>query len=619
MQRLVPQSRLHIQICVQTVSGLFLLSFQNLLVFLSQKNIYSPVPLFKITIKIMYRFILCAVLVFISPFSFAQKKSKLKQKNTDQIVISNLQSHIGYLADDKLEGRRTGTNGEKLAMDYISKQFQQAGLLPKGTNNYYQSFEVNEGKQVDHLTRLVINNIDLKLHTDYFPFPYSPDISMEALPSLALKESDMPWFVDLKEALEENKTNPHFDLEGFIKAKADEVKKKAASALFIYNTSAADDKLSFKDKDRSPQLSIPVIYVSKQVASKLFNDADALLDINLKVKITDKKRTGSNVVGYINNNASSTVVIGAHFDHLGFGEDGNSMFRTGEKMIHNGADDNASGTAALIELSKMIAAGCADKKDKSMLNSNYLFIAFSGEELGLYGSKYFTETPTIDLKSVNYMINMDMVGRLNDSSNALTVGGYGTSPTWSLLYNNFSTPSKTNTIIFKYKFDSSGTGPSDHTSFYRKDIPVLFFFTGLHTDYHKPSDDPDRINYEGELKIIHHIYTLISNLNKENKKLAFTKTREPQTTGSMRSMGVTMGIMPDYTFSGSGVRCDGVTEGRPAQKAGLVTGDIILQIGDFTITSMDSYMQTLGKFKKGDKTTVKYQRGNETKQAEVQF
>jgi len=295
------------------------------------------------------------------------------------------------------------------------------------------------------------------------------------------------------------------------------------------------------------------------------------------------------------------------------------MLRTGEKMIHNGADDNASGTAALMELSKMIVTGCADKKDKSMLNSNYLFIAFSGEELGLYGSKYFTDNPTIDLKTANYMINMDMVGRLNDSSNTLTVGGYGTSPTWSLLYNNFSVPSKTNTISFKYKFDSSGTGPSDHTSFYRKDIPVLFFFTGLHSDYHKPSDDADRINYDGELKIINHIYSLISSLNKENQKLVFTKTKESQTTGSMRSMSVTMGIMPDYTFSGAGVRCDGVSEGRPAQKAGLAAGDIILQIGDFSITSMDSYMQTLGKFKKGDKAIVKYQRGKETKQAEVQF
>ena len=567
----------------------------------------------------MYRLILCVVLLFVSTLSIAQKKNKFKQKSADQIVIANLQSHIGYLADDKLEGRRTGTNGEKLAMEYISTQFQQAGLLPKGTSGYYQSFEVNEGKQIDPSSHLIINNNDLKLNADYFPFPYSPDISMEALPSIALKESDMPWFVDLKDALEENKNNPHFDLEGFIKTKADEVKKKAASALFLYNTSTIDDKLSFNAKDRSPQLSIPVIYVAKDIASKLFKDTDAPLDINLKVKIGEKVRKGSNVIGYINNNASQTVVIGAHFDHLGFGEDGNSMLRTGEKMIHNGADDNASGTAALMELSKMIVTGCADKKDKSMLNSNYLFIAFSGEELGLYGSKYFTDNPTIDLKTANYMINMDMVGRLNDSSNTLTVGGYGTSPTWSLLYNNFSVPSKTNTISFKYKFDSSGTGPSDHTSFYRKDIPVLFFFTGLHSDYHKPSDDADRINYDGELKIINHIYSLISSLNKENQKLVFTKTRESQTTGSMRSMSVTMGIMPDYTFSGAGVRCDGVSEGRPAQKAGLAAGDIILQIGDFSITSMDSYMQTLGKFKKGDKAIVKYQRGKETKQAEVQF
>ena len=564
----------------------------------------------------MNRFIFIFVLIFVSQFSFAQKKNKSKQKNPDNTVITNLQSHISFLADDKLEGRRTGTNGEKLAMEYISGQFQEAGLLAKGTSNYYQRFEVNEGKQTDPSTRLLINNVDLKMGHDYFPFPYSPDVTMEALPSISLRESDMPWFFDLKETLEENKANPHFDLEGFIKTKAEEVKKKSASALFIYNSSSIEDKLAFNPKDRSSQLSIPVVYVSKSASGKLFKDADAPLDINLKIKITDKIRTGSNVIGYINNNAVNTVILGAHFDHLGFGEDGNSMLRTGEKSIHNGADDNASGTAALIELAKMIKTGCADKKDKSLLNSNYLFIAFSGEELGLYGSKYFSENSTIDLKSVNYMINMDMVGRLNDSSNALTVGGYGTSPKWGEYYTSSSLKEKQD---FQFKYDSSGTGPSDHTSFYRKDIPVLFFFTGLHTDYHKPSDDANRINYEGEFKIINHIYSILYNLGKENQKLVFTKTREPQNAGSMRSMSVSMGIMPDYTFSGTGVRCDGVTDGRPAQKAGLKTGDVILQIGDFSITSMDSYMQTLGKFKKGDKTKVKYKRGNEIVEAEVQF
>jgi len=569
----------------------------------------------------MNKLLFVVVLILASHFSFAQKnKNKSKQKAELISVIDNLKSHVAFLADDKLEGRRTGSAGEKLAMEYISGQFQQAGLAAKGTDNYYQSFEINEGKQVEPSTHLIINNINLKLNGDYFPFPYSPDISLEALPSIALKESDMPWFIDLKETMEENKNNPHFDLEGFIKTKAEEVKKKSASALFIYNSSSTEDKLVFNGKDHSPQISIPVVYIDKNISGKLFRDADAPLDIKMKIKITEKIRKGANVVGFINNNAANTVIFGAHFDHLGYGEDNNSMLRTGEKLIHNGADDNASGTAALIELARMIKTNCADKKDKTILNNNYLFIAFSGEELGLYGSKYFTDNPTIDLKTANYMINMDMVGRLSDSSNALTIGGYGTSPTWSLLYNRaLNAGGRTILTGFNFKFDSSGTGPSDHTSFYKKDIPVLFFFTGLHTDYHKPSDDANRINYAGQLKIVNHIYSLVYLLNQENQKLAFTKTREPQSTGSMRSMSVSMGIMPDYTFSGNGVRCDGVTDGRPAQKAGLKAGDVILQIGDFSITSMDAYMQTLGKFKKGDRTKVKYKRGEETIEAEVQF
>ena len=270
-----------------------------------------------------------------------------------------------------------------------------------------------------------------------------------------------------------------------------------------------------------------MIYVTKEAAKKYFSDATATLNIKLNVDIGEKKRTGHNVIGYIDNGAATTVVLGAHFDHLGYGEDGNSMLRTGEKLIHNGADDNASGTAALIELARIL-------KTSKAKNNNYLFIAFSGEELGLFGSKYFTEHPTIDLKTVNYMINMDMVGRLNDSTKALTVGGYGTSPQWATVINP-----KDKKLPFVIKIDSSGTGPSDHTSFYRKDIPVLFFFTGQHRDYHRPSDDAERINYDGELHIVNYINNLITNVNKQNKKLAFTKTRETQV--SMAPFKVTLG------------------------------------------------------------------------------
>jgi len=551
------------------------------------------------------------VFLFISLFliqtSFAQKKKSPKLSKADNLIVTNLQTYIGYLADDKLEGRRAGTNGEKLAGEYISQKFKEIGLQPKGTDGFFQSFEIYDGKQIKTATHFIINENNLVVEKDFFPFPFSQNISIEALPSIAVQESDMPWFFDLKETLEENKNNPQFDLTEYIRNNAKKAKDRGATAVILYNTSDIDDKLKFDSKDRTQALNIPIVYVTKTAAKKYLSDQTATLDIKLKVDIGEKKRTGRNVVAYLDNGAARTVVLGAHYDHLGYGEDNNSMLRTGEKLIHNGADDNASGTAALMELARILKSG----KQK---NNNYLFIAFSAEELGLNGSKFFTENPTINFSNVNYMINMDMVGRLNDSSNVVTIGGYGTSPQWSSL---IDPANKKNPFVIR--IDSSGTGPSDHTSFYRKDIPVLFFFTGLHTDYHKPTDDADKINYIGETKIINYITSIVNSPLTVDQKLAFTKTRETQTTSSMRSGGVTMGIMPDYTFAGAGIRCDGVTDGRPAQKAGLKTGDVIIKVGDYTISSMESYMQTLGKFQKGDKAKVKFKRGNDEMETEVQF
>ncbi len=536
--------------------------------------------------------------------------SQKKAAKTDTQLTDNLRTHINYLADDKLEGRRTGSPGEKLAMEYISSQFKSIDLTPKGTNGYYQDFDVNDGKMINPGTEFSINGTRLEVGKDYFPFAYSATKTVEATPLLALQEPGMPWFIDLSEVLDENKANPHFDLPDYVRKNSIKAKDREATAVVLYNSSNIDDKLMFDPKDRSEQLTIPVVYIARETAAQFLKDPSATLSIKLKTDIGERKRTGHNVIGYIDNGAATTVVLGAHYDHLGFGEDGNSMFRTGEKQIHNGADDNASGTAALIELGRLL-------KESKLKNNNYLLIAFSGEELGLYGSRYFTENPTIDLKSVNYMINMDMVGRLNDSTKVLTIGGYGTSPSWREAFYSINPEFQSLTHPFVLKFDSSGTGPSDHTSFYRKDIPVLFYFTGLHTDYHKPSDDADKINYNGERMIVEHIVKTITTLN-EKGKLAFTKTRETQTTTSAR-FSVSMGIMPDYTYAGTGVRADGVTPDRPAARAGLKTGDIILQLGEHSVTSMESYMQALGKFKKGDKTKVKYKRGNETMEATVEF
>jgi hypothetical protein len=533
-----------------------------------------------------------------------------KLKKDDKQLVANLQQHIQFLADDKLEGRRTGTAGETTAANYIASQFKTIGLGAKGTNDYLQSFEINEGKQINPTTFLTIDGKNLVLNKEFFPLAISANATIEALTSLALQEQNTPWFYDLKELLSSNANNPHFDLNEAVIKSSKEAAKRGANAVFLYNSAIQSDGWQFQGKEKLETVSIPVVYLSNEAFKKYLSDESATLDIKLKVDIGDKKRSGTNVIGYIDNGAVTTVVLGAHFDHLGHGEDGGSLETTNKGQIYNGADDNASGTAALIELARLL-------KNSKLKNNNYLFIAFSGEELGLFGSKYFTEHPTIDLNKVNYMINMDMVGRLNDSSHVITVGGYGTSPSWGEIY-NLTGRKKLYSNDLTFRFDSSGTGPSDHTSFYLKNIPVLFFFTGLHQDYHKPTDDFDKINYIGEMNVVKHILSVIETEDKQKTKLAFTKTREAQTTTSAR-FSVTMGIMPDYTFSGLGVRVDGVSDNRPAQKAGLKTGDVILSIGDYKTNSLEGYMQALGKFKKGDKTNVTYTRNGQTVSSTVEF
>lgn len=309
--------------------------------------------------------------------------------------------------------------------------------------------------------------------------------------------------------------------------------------------------------------------------------------------------TGRNVAGMINNNGNVTIVIGAHYDHLGYGEEG-SLHR-GEPEIHNGADDNASGTAALVQLGRILKA-----KDSPY---NFIFLAFSGEESGLWGSNYFSKNSTINLDSVNYMINMDMVGRLNEE-NTLAVNGVGTSPAWMDVLN------KANSDSLNLVTSESGIGPSDHTPFYLLDIPVLHFFTGQHEDYHKPTDDADKINYEGLVKVVRFIERIVDNLDSQ-EKLAFTKTQD--NSGNSPRFSVSLGVVPDYLYDGQGMRIDGVTDGKPAAEAGMSKGDIVTKLGDSTIVDMMSYMRALSSFKSGDQTVVEFKRGEELKAVQIKF
>ncbi len=318
---------------------------------------------------------------------------------------------------------------------------------------------------------------------------------------------------------------------------------------------------------------------------------------------TGKPRKGRNVAAFLNNHGNSTIVIGAHFDHLGLGHDHNSLDANPEGKIHNGADDNASGTAGVLELARNISENRKNQK------FNFLFLCFSGEELGLIGSKKWCENPTLPLDSINYMINLDMIGRLNDSTRKIIVYGVGTSPVWVPMLDEISGN-------FKIKKDSSGIGPSDQTSFYLKNIPVLHFFTGQHSDYHKPSDDIEKINFPGEVDVLNYILKLVEKTN-ALPKLAFSATRSPQQNSN--GFKVTLGVMPDYVFEGKGMRIDGVTEGKPAFKAGIKTGDVIIQLGENKVESVESYMKALSNYKKGDHATVEIKRQAEILKLEVVF
>ncbi|SDS40604.1 M28 family peptidase [Winogradskyella sediminis] len=401
----------------------------------------------------------------------------LSCKNEPKVAENNIKEDVAFLADDKLEGRQTGTQGEVLASEYLIKRFKAIGIQPKGTDGYLQSFS------------------------------FKP------------------------------KTDPHKEVE--------------------FTTNA------------------------------------------------DSTITGHNVIGYIDNNAKTTIVIGAHYDHLGFGGEG-SLFRGEDKAIHNGADDNASGVAVMLNLASRLKVKNDQAENKD--NNNYLFMAFSGEEMGLLGSNYFSKNPTLDTESINYMINMDMVGRMKADS-TLAVYGTGTSPM-------FKQTLKSNNDKFKIVENESGVGPSDHTSFYLIDIPVLHFFTGQHEDYHKPSDDSEKLNYEGMDLISDYIYDIINDLD-DNGELAFRKTKNESEETPRFKVG--LGVVPDYLYDGKGMRIDGTREDTPAFNAGLQKGDVVTKLGDSTITDMMSYMRALSVFDNGDEAAITVKRGEETIDTKVRF
>ncbi len=537
------------------------------------------------------------------------------QAQSDNDLKAALKKHIVILAADSLKGREAGTPEELMAAQYVAAQFKDAGIAPYlAGGGYLQKFYFNGPMTLGRSNLLLIGDKSYSPGEEYYPLPQSEENSGfgpivhvgYGISAPDLGYDDYEKLTELKEKVFVIKIGtPDDKMHGSkyadhedISKKIDFAVKKGAIAIIFINTSKSLPDPSRKLSSKVTKTKVPVVFATSKISKQL----KAGVETRVASEFSKPEYLAYNVVGNIDNKAKYTIVVGAHFDHLGMGDEG-SLHR-GEPEIHNGADDNASGVAGMIELARMI-------KKSNLTKYNYVFIAFSGEEKGLYGSNYYCKNPTFDLATANCMINFDMIGRLDTSDMKIGINGVGTSPAWMPMLNSIEVDG------LKIKTSESGVGPSDHTSFYLKDIPVLHFFSGTHNDYHKPSDDEDKINYNGTASIIKYNYRLIELINKQDK-LAFTKTKNDDNEEAPR-FTVTLGVVPDYMFDGEGMRIDGITDDKPASKAELKVGDIVVQLGDVKVTDMMSYMKALGKFNKGDNTTVKVKRGNEVVTRKIQF
>ncbi|MEZ4805738.1 MAG: M20/M25/M40 family metallo-hydrolase [Bacteroidia bacterium] len=563
-------------------------------------------------------------LIYFTIFSICFSLTLNAQKKKD--VVSRFKNDITYLASDQLEGRLTGSSGEKRSSLYIADEFKKYNLTPIGDDNgsFFQEFEIIKiriSQCKEPLTWVERTMLIKQLKAEngnFYPLSQSSNkaelqkapthIAGFGIEAPELNHNDYSDTNNIRGKVfiiqigspDSGKVHGKFNAYESLNYKVDQAIKHGASGVVFIRTDTMYEIPSGKLQRNVTPRDIPVIFVNGNQSSLLNSK-----DISFKVDIAQLNSTAHNVVGFINNHKKNTIIIGAHQDHLGYNEYGGSRDTKGGQ-IHNGADDNASGVAMMLELMRKI------KKTRKYRKNNYVFIAFSGEEQGLLGSNYFVKHPRVDLDKVLYMLNYDMVGRLDSTKKTLMIYGVGTTPAWKKSISSL----KTDTSIIKIKTTEGGTGSSDHTSFYYSNIPVLHFFTGQHYDYHMPSDDEHLINYDGMYNVYKVSMKVIKSVNKK-KEMPFTATKTEEST--KMSFKVTLGIMPDYIYDGIGLRVDGVNADRPGDKAGLLKGDVITKMGSFTIVSIQDYMKALGEFNKGDSTTIEVKRGEELKILNVTF
>lgn len=569
------------------------------------------------------------------------------QYNSD-ITAEDLEASVKILASDSLKGRKAGEEGGRIAADFIRNEFDKVGLELLYEQGF-QKFELVSSAEIGEGNQFSVDDELFEVEKDFSPYAFSANSTVNAQVVFAgfgldVNKDTLVWndFEDLEVdgkwilALQgdpdlENPSSPFIPFSTERAKALTAADKNAAGLLLVAGPSVSEtDELSplFFDKNVS-RYSIPVLQITREVANKILTGTNKTVEdieteileqnnsvgfvtraeVEANVNVLMNKSESQNVVAVVEGNdeilKDECIVIGAHYDHLGMGGPGSGSRALDTVAVHNGADDNASGVAGIIELAQKLAAEKSNKR-------SIIFAAFGAEEMGLIGSKAFTAKPPVAIDKITAMFNFDMIGRLDTTENALSIGGTQTAKETEDILNDFNQG-------FELSFSGEGIGPSDHASFYLHDIPVFFISTGAHPDYHTPNDDAELLNYEGAEKVVKYAYSVISELANRDSSLTFQEAGAKY----QRSMGrfkVTLGIMPDYAgLEDRGLRVDAVPKGKPADKGGMQKGDIITAIDGKKVGNIYDYMNRLQNLEAGQIISVDIIREEEEKVLLIQL
>lgn len=564
-------------------------------------------------------------------FLYGVSLSLFAQKG--EVTTQELHDFVQFLASDSLKGRKPGSPEINVAARFILDHFKSIGLKPLADDGY-QNFDIVTDIQLGEGNRFGFDGFQGELKKDFIPLAFSSsgeinapvdfagygfDLSLDSLErnDYSGLEVKGKWVMVFRADPELENPDSRFIPFSDVRSKILTAKDKGAAGVILVTPKGLEkeDKLiSLVVENNEMTSGIPVINIKRQLADQILKKTGWTIDsleqgmvagktsigleiplyVSARVEVIQQTEKTANVVACLEGNdpqlKEEYLVVGAHYDHLGFGGQGSGSRMPDSVVIHNGADDNASGTAMIMALAGKLAA------EKKKLKRSILFVAFSAEEIGLIGSKYFTSHPVVDLKKIKTMFNFDMVGRFDKEKNSISVSGTASSMEADSILHQLETG-----LSFKVVHSPDGYGPSDHASFFAADIPVFYVSTGVHTDYHTPYDDTEKLDFQGMKKVADYAATLILTIDTLTSALTFKAGGKKGITGrSGRRLNVTLGIMPDFAGSEKkGLRVDGVTKDGPADKGGLRKGDIIVGLNGMSVGDIYEYMSRLSKLKHG--------------------